>query len=710
MKRFARTHPKRRAIAALLASGLLLGGCLSPHRATRSADRTAYRIIKQKQQAALGKTEPFTLARPEDELRRRLMLDQKLPAAGPASFGREYLPPVPKEPAGVSENLRLPDEAVVVGTKQARTHGVKTETLATDVFLMDVGSDPENGAVSSRAASPVVMGPPAPSDWAPEPMVITLIDALQIAAQFSRDYQSQKESVFTAALRLDLERDAFEFRFSGTVDADIASELEGDDTTGVVISPALGLDKLFKSGARLTTRIGIDLAKLLSGSRAESMGTFADASITVPLLRGAGVEVVTENLQQAERDAVYAIWDFETFKREFAVTIVSEYLNVLGDLQSIQNSEVNYRSSQDAAVRAAALYSVGQLPGIQVSQATQNALQAQARLLRARQQYQSGLDSLKVRLGLPPDAHIELDPAELENLAPLAEAVLGPGTTVLPTLQRRDVPETRPGARPAGPATESSTTARTPPTTQPAPADPSSLPAGVLDASDEDQAAEVARFEQLTGHGIRLALRNRLDLAVVYAGVVDAQRQTVLTANALQGGLDLTAGAAYGGSRGALSGDQGDVGLRLGSGSYNGGMSVDLPIERTSERNSYRNSVINLDQAIRAAQQLEDQVKLDILNGMRDLRVTAQNLRIQAVSIEVGQRQVSSAQRFFEEGRGQVRDLTEAQNALINAQNSFIDALIGYRVAQLALQRDLGVLEVDAQGLFKETDLLQTAP
>lgn len=709
MKRLARPFSKLRVSAALFASAIIVGGCLSPQRATRNADRTAYRIISQKQQAALGRTEPFTLARPEDELRRRLMLDQKLPAAGPASFGREYLPPVPKEPAGVSQNLPVPEEAVVVGTKQARTRGVKTETLATDVFLMEVGRDPESGSVSLPAAPAAVFGPPVPSEVAPEPLVITLVDALQIAAQFSRDYQSQKESVFTAALGLDLERDAFEFRFSGTVNADIASELEGEDTTGAVISPALGVNKLFKTGARLTTRIGIDLAKLLTGSRAESMGTLADASITIPLLRGAGVEVVTENLQQAERDAVYAIWDFETFKREFAVTIVSEYLSVLGDLQSIQNNEANYRSSQDAAVRAAALYSVGRLPGIQVSQATQNALQAQERLLRARQQYQSRLDSFKVRLGLPADAHIELDPAELENLAPLAEAVLGPGATALPSVQRRNVPATIPGARSPGADDTPSTTA-TAPATQPAPADPSSLPAGILSASSQDEAAAMEQYEQLTRKGIQIALQNRLDLAVVYAGVVDAQRQTVLAANGLQAGLDLTAGAAYGGSRGALSGEQGNVGLRLGAGSYNGGLAIDLPIERTSERNSYRNSVINLERAIRDAQQLEDQVKLDILNGIRNLRVSAQDLGIQAVSIEVGQRQVSSAQRFFEEGRGQVRDLTEAQTALINAQNSFIDALVGYRVAQLELQRDLGVLEVDSQGLFEETDLLKTAP
>ncbi len=709
---------RRLFLAAAVA--VVAGGCIAPRKAVRDADKTAYQIIREKQQTALGKTEPFTIERPEDELRRRLMLDQKLPAGGAASYGRPYLPPVPKEPAGVSENLPLPEEAIILGTAQARTRGVRTETLAADVFLMDIGANPESGVVPGNDLPDrtIMMGPPAPDTMPPEPLVITLVDALQIAARSSRDYQQQKEGVFIAALDLDLERDQFEFRFSGTLDADISSELEGDDTTGVVVSPALGVNKLFKSGALLTTRIGIDLAKLLSGNRGESLGTFADASITVPLLRGAGVEVVTEDLQQAEREAVYAIWDFETFKRDFTVSIVAEYLGVLGDLKSVENSEANYESSLEAALRAASLYEVGRLPGIQVSQATQNALQAQERLLLARQRYESSLDSFKFRLGLPPDALVLLDPAELERLVPLAEAVLGPDSNVVPSLQRQ--PATRPGSGPAGPQTQPApidtpdlaepTTTLTQPTDQPempAPADPRRSIAG---RSQEELAREQAHYADLTRRGIEIALRNRLDLAIAYGEVLDAQRRTVLGADNLKAGLDLSAGAGWGGRRGALSGGQPDVGLRLGGGSYGGGLALDLPLEATGQRNSYRVSLINLDRAIRAVQDLEDRVKLDVLNSVRDLRVAAEDLRIQAVSIDVAQRQLAAAQAFFRLGRGEIRDLTEAQDDLINAQNAFIASLVDYRVTQLELQRDLGLLEVDAEGLFEEADLLGPAP
>jgi hypothetical protein len=37
--------------------------------------------------------------------------------------------------------------------------------------------------------------------------------------------------------------------------------------------------------------------------------------VSIPLLRRAGWQIVTEPLTQAERDVIYEIWDFERYKR-----------------------------------------------------------------------------------------------------------------------------------------------------------------------------------------------------------------------------------------------------------------------------------------------------------------------------------------------------------------------------------------------------------
>ncbi|MFW6337052.1 MAG: hypothetical protein ACOC3G_07975, partial [Phycisphaeraceae bacterium] len=64
------------------------------------------------------------------------------------------------------------------------------------------------------------------------------------------------------------------------------------------------------------------------------------------------------------------------------------------------------------------------------------------------------------------------------------------------------------------------------------------------------------------------------------------------------------------------------------------------------------------------------------------------------------------------QGRAEIRDVLEARESLISARNALTSALVDYRVAELELQRDLGVLEVGADGLWRELspDTLGPAP
>ncbi|MGB2823773.1 MAG: TolC family protein, partial [Phycisphaerae bacterium] len=63
---------------------------------------------------------------------------------------------------------------------------------------------------------------------------------------------------------------------------------------------------------------------------------------------------------------------------------------------------------------------------------------------------------------------------------------------------------------------------------------------------------------------------------------------------------------------------------------------------------------------------------------------------------------VTSTDLFLEAGRAAIRDVLEAQEALVQAQNSLTAALVAYRIAELELQRDMGVLEVNEKGLWRE--------
>jgi outer membrane protein TolC len=164
----------------------------------------------------------------------------------------------------------------------------------------------------------------------------------------------------------------------------------------------------------------------------------------------------------------------------------------------------------------------------------------------------------------------------------------------------------------------------------------------------------------------------------------------------------VVADASAGGRRGAFSGAADDADLRFDRGSYGVGVNLELPAERTRERNVYRSSLINLDRAIRAAQEAEDRVKLDVISALRSLRVTAEDLRIQFESIRVARRRVAAANLRQELGQGQIREVTEAEDDLVQAQDDFTRAVVDFRIAELELRRDLGVLEVDSQGLYAD--------
>jgi outer membrane protein TolC len=79
-----------------------------------------------------------------------------------------------------------------------------------------------------------------------------------------------------------------------------------------------------------------------------------------------------------------------------------------------------------------------------------------------------------------------------------------------------------------------------------------------------------------------------------------------------------------------------------------------------------------------------------------------ESLRIQAQAVALAQRRVDSTSLLLKLGRAEIRDVLEAQQALLSAQNALTSALVNYRVSELLLQSNLGLLEVDETGLWQE--------
>ncbi len=305
---------------------------------------------------------------------------------------------------------------------------------------------------------------------------------------------------------------------------------------------------------------------------------------------------------------------------------------------------------------------------VELDQSVQAELNARNSWIGAQERHKRSMDAFKLTLGLPADASVELDRDELVRLAQRA----GDSKLALAMRDQQAVP-----AKPV----------------------PATAPIELIPPSRE----EAGPLEMEERRAIDLALANRLDLRAQHGLVIDAQRAVVVAANALEADLTLVASGSTGSGRGlGSSGLSSATHLRADNAEYAFSANFDLPWERTAERNAYRRSYIALEAAARDVQELEDRVKLDIRNGLRDLLLARETYKIQTQAVALATRRVESSRLFLEAGRVQIRDLLEAEDALLGAQNALTAAIVGYRVSELRLQRDMGVLEVNDKGLWRE--------
>jgi len=243
--------------------------------------------------------------------------------------------------------------------------------------------------------------------------VLSLADAVTMATAYNRDYQTQKESLYRVVLALTLERHRFDPQFFGVLSGDV---IRDNEEKSRIFGGQFGFDQLLADGARITTSIATDWLRFLSGDPRETLTSVLSATIAQPLLRGAGRRIVQEALTQAERDALYQVRTFNRFRKEFVVSIVADYYRVLQALNAVENAESNYERLKQAKRRLAMFADEGRVPQFEVDQAEQDELRAWDNVVRAQQQYEQLLDRFKIRLSLPTDAPVELDPAELKAL------------------------------------------------------------------------------------------------------------------------------------------------------------------------------------------------------------------------------------------------------------------------------------------------------
>jgi outer membrane protein TolC len=195
---------------------------------------------------------------------------------------------------------------------------------------------------------------------------------------------------------------------------------------------------------------------------------------------------------------------------------------------------------------------------------------------------------------------------------------------------------------------------------------------------------------------IAVAEQNRLDLRNREEQLEDVEREVRLARNALLPDLDLSVSTSLGTDESTTFG--GDEFEHAGSSAR---VTLGLPIDRVNARNAYRSAEISLERARRSLEEFEDTLRVQIQSSFRELTRRLESLDIQRQLITDQTKNLRIAELRFERGELPNRDVVEANQSLLDAQNALIDEQVNYEIERLQLLRDLGILFVDETGMWK---------
>ena len=200
----------------------------------------------------------------------------------------------------------------------------------------------------------------------------------------------------------------------------------------------------------------------------------------------------------------------------------------------------------------------------------------------------------------------------------------------------------------------------------------------------------------------RLASERHADILNAIDEFEDAKRQIHLAADRFKPLLDLTGQASL-----ASDAPTDLTDFDIDNLSYSGGFILQLPLETLPQRNAYRQTLIRFEQAIRSLGLTLDNFKQRIDGNLRTLEQQRLNILSRQAALASAERRLASSTILFQAGRREIRDVREAQDNLIGAQNDLTASIVSYLQARLQLLLDIGVMETDTDRFWLADPLAQ---
>ena len=455
------------------------------------------------------------------------------------------------------------------------------------------------------------------------------------AQRHRRAYQTAKEELYLAALNLTLERHLWTPIFAASLRTVYGNYGEAQDFDQAM---------RFVGDLEVSQRLpyGGEFTAGMISTLIRDVGKTITAEEQSEVVLGLTVpllrgagHVAQENLIQLERELTYSVRTFERYRRSQLVSVARAYFNLLRYKQAVLDSQ---DSLERAIIDFQRAQDVEELPNgspLDTQRAEQRMLSQQNSLEIARESFRALADDFKILIGMPVDEPLGLD--DLENIEIIERQI---ATGQYPLLRR--------------------------------------VPA----VQNEELAVQVA-------------LERRFDLLTSCDRIDDARRDVAISRNALLPDLNWSGSVRF---------DTQDDHYNMGAFHFERAnwyteLELELPVERTAERNELRRSLIEVRQTQRAATDLAERIRADVRSAVNQLRLQEISLRIQKRNVEVARSRAEYAKYRFEEiGDISNRDKIEAETELLDALNALNEAKTARWSALLEFRLATETLQIDEQG------------
>lgn len=224
----------------------------------------------------------------------------------------------------------------------------------------------------------------------------------------------------------------------------------------------------------------------------------------------------------------------------------------------------------------------------------------------------------------------------------------------------------------------------------------------LMQARDRAETVALVDIDLHPAAALEIARRSRRDWMNARAALVDSWRLIEFNADNLESGLDIVF------SGDIQNRDDNPFSLDANTGQLRVGLQFDAPLTRLSERNTYRESLIEYQQQRREYYAYQDAVYQGLRATLRTIELNEQNFEIRREAVRAADQQIELNEdiRKIQEANRQpsgptaARDAVQALSDLLTAQNDFLSVWITYEVLRRTLDFDLGTMQLDSAGMW----------